>query len=161
MPLTANNALRFSVELTGPGDLGNDRAVLRQNYDMALTNGVAANQADRLLKDTRPIADGATDDIDLTAITDAFGTSLAAVEVVTIFIKAAAANTTNLTIGGSTADYAGLPDQTIGPDGIAFHHNPTATGLGPVVDTTGDIIRVVNGAGAAASYDIVVIARSA
>lgn len=161
MPFTASNSLRFSATLTGPGDLGTDTAELNMTYPMPLVNGTAANQADRMFKDTRTVADGATDDIDLTAVEDAFGTALGAAEVVTIFIRSNPTNTTNLTIGGSTADYAGMPDQTISPGGIVLVHNQGVNGLGAVVDTTGDTIRVVNAAGAQASYEIVVIARSA
>lgn len=161
MAFTSNNSLRLSATLTGPGDLGTDTSALNTTIGMALSDGTSAGQADLMFKDTRTVADGATDDIDLTSIEDAFGNPLSAAEVVTIFIRSLDTNTTDLTIGGSSADYTGLPDQTIAPGGIAVHHNSGANGLGAVTDSSSDIIRVVNGAGAQASYEIVVIARSA
>ena len=161
MPFTATNVIRLSAQLTGPGDLGVDTSALDMTYPMRLTNGTGADEADLLFKDTRQLAGGAIDDIDLTTVEDAFGTPLAAVEVVTVFLRSLDTNTTNLTIGGSTADYSGIPDQTITPGGIVFYHNAGTAGLGSVVDGTSDIIRIVNGSGAQASYEIVIIARSA
>lgn len=161
MPFTATNSIRLNAQLTGPGDLGTDTSSLDMTYPMRLTNGTSAGQADLMFKDTRQLAGSGTDDIDLTTVEDAFGAPLAALEVVTIFLRSLDSNTTDLTIGGSTADYTGLPDQTVSPGGIVFYHNATDTGLGSVVDGTSDTIRIVNGSGAQASYEIVIIARSA
>lgn len=161
MTFTANNSLRLNATLTGPGDLGVDTSALNMTYSMSLSDGTGVNQADLMFKDTRIVADGATDDIDLTSIEDAFGVALSAAEVVSVFVRSLDTNTTNLTIGGSTADFGGFPDQTIAPGGIALNHNAGANGLGTVTDGASDTVRVVNAAGAAASYEIVVIARSA
>src|SRR2546426_227856 len=70
-----------------------------KNWD--ITTGVGANQADQLWSDTRTLATGATEDLDFsgTSLQNAFGINIAFVKIKFILIVAAAANTTNLTIG--------------------------------------------------------------
>lgn len=161
MAFTATNQLRIDARLTGPGDLGTDTATLQKTYLATIANGTGTGQADGMFKDTRSLATGGTEDLDLNTILAPFGSAFNPAELVTILIESASTNTTNLTIGGSAADYTGLPDQTIAPGGIVYLNNLGANGLGAVTNGSSDIIRVTNAAGATASYEIFLIGRSA
>lgn len=160
MTFKARNAIVINAELVGPQDLGSSKSGLTQSFTTVLADGVASGQADLMYADSGQIADGGQVDIDLTTALDAFGAALGAVNVTEILIVAAAANTTVITVGGSSADYAGLPGQALGPGAMVYHVN-AAAGLGAVVDITGDIIRLDNAAGAVANYNIYISARSA
>lgn len=160
MPFAATNTIRFGAVLRD-NDLSENTAELRKDYTEVLGNGTGANQADLMYTSTLTIASGATEDIDLTSALSPFGAALAAAEVVEIFIASASANTTNLTVGGSSQDFAGLPDQTVTPGGQIYMRNPSASGLGAVTDGSSDTIRLVNASGASASVDVYVSARSA
>lgn len=160
MPLSITNVIRFDAVLRNDS-LAENRSTLKRDYSMVLANGTGANQADLMYSQTHTIADGATLDLDLTTIENAFGTALAAAEVVEVFIASADANTTNITVGGSAQDFTGLPDQTVTPGGQIYMRNPSASGLGTVTDGSSDTIRLVNASGASASVDVYVSARSA
>ena len=54
---------------------------------ISLTDGTGANNGDILFMDQRTVATGANDDIDLAgSLSDAFGTTVAAAELVALFI---------------------------------------------------------------------------
>lgn len=133
-----------------------------------LSDGTGAGAADLTFGDRRTVTDGATEDLDLAGVlTDAFGDTITAVRVKAIMIKASAANTTNLTVGAdATAPWIGLLNAagtiTLRPGAsfLASAGEDDATGMA-VTATTADIIQVVNGAGADATYDIVIVGASA
>lgn len=131
----------------------------------ALANGTGANQADVIFSDTRSVATGATDDLDLNGggLLDPFGAAFAPVKVKALYIKSNAANTTNLTIGN---DALPLPvvsaDDTITlqPGGVLLLVWPAAAGIAVGAGAT-DTLQIVNGAGATATYDIIILGTSA
>jgi hypothetical protein len=81
--------------------------------------------------------------------------------------SAAAPNTTNLTIGGGTnpvVGFMGGTTPTIGPirpKSFVFLGSSDAAGFGAVTASTGDILRIANSSGAAATYQIAIVARNA
>ncbi len=165
MPTNATLRVNLNATVQGDADLGTVQHALTLETSNTLAAGTAANQFDRMFTDTRTLADAGTEDIDLTTVVDQLNQPLGAAELVGAFIlnspASGAANTTALTIGGSANDYPGVPDQTIPAGGMVVHFAAGADGLGPVADSSTDIIRVTNGAGAANTYRIVLLARSA
>jgi hypothetical protein len=139
MALSAEIVARITATQTGGNDYGGPNFTPRVEHILQLSNGVSNDQADLLWVDERTVASGATDSLDVRgALTDAFGASLNAVEIVI-------ANA--------------LP--AIGPGGVILMADPDSGGLLGVTAGTGDLLQVVNASGAAATYQIVVIARSA
>lgn len=137
-------------------------------HSESITDGTGAGEADLLFSDQRTVTDGNTEDLDLSGVlTDAFGATISAVRIKAIAIRAAEANTTDLTIGAdATAPWVGLLNAagTItlrpGMSIVAIADGADATGMA-VTATTADILQVANGAGADATYDIIVIGASA
>jgi hypothetical protein len=138
---------------------------------LVLASGTGVGEADRVYADSRTVASAANDDIDLRGVLlDAFGAVLNIAEVVVIGIVNAnadgVANTTALTVGGGSNPFAGIfgtaGDQVvIPPGGMFLIACDGANGLGAAAAGTADILRVANGAGAPATYQIVIIGRSA
>lgn len=161
MAFTANNLIRLNSRFSTSTEFGETAQTADKTYLTTLSNGTGANQADKQYAENISVASGATQDIDLTSVEDAFGDALGLAEVVTIALYSLPANTTNITVGGSSADFSGLPDQTIAPGGLVYLTNPSASGLGTVTNGSSDTIRLVNASGAAAMVEVYVIGRSA
>lgn len=157
----------FKANQTGSNDLGNPSFDPSLKKILQFASGVAANQADLIFTDTRTVNSASNDDIDLAGVlSSAFGATLTFAEIVGIIISSAAANTTTLTIGAGSNPWISMWIATgdgiiVGPGGIFINFAPNASGLGAVVASTGDILRVANGSGASATYDIVILGRSA
>ena len=156
----------------GPSDFGGPIFNLDASRVINLTHGTAADQANVLWTDERSVGSGANDDLDMNGVlTNAFGVSVAMVEIVALLVINApisgAANTTSLTIGGGTnpvTGYLGGTTPTIGPirpGGFVMLGTGDAGGFGVVTPSTGDILRIANSAGASATYQIVILGRNA
>jgi hypothetical protein len=152
----------------GGNDFGGPRFTPRVEKRLALTNGTGANQADICWLDERTLSSGASDDLDLVgALTDAMGVTVNVAELAGIIFIAGGANTTSLTIGGGSNPFVGFlggTNPTVGPlpaGTVLLLATPAAAGLGTVTADTADILRVTNGSGAEATYQIGLIARSA
>jgi hypothetical protein len=135
-----------------------------------LGSGLAARQIDILYMAERTVNASSNDDIDLAGVlTDALGATVAAAELVGIVVvnepkdKATPRNLSNLTIGGASSPVPGFSAAIvpIEPGGVFAALSPGAAGLATVTASTGDKIRVANGAGGAARYQIAILARSA
>lgn len=172
MALKGNLKVAFDATLTGQNGLANPSFMPIINLAMAYADGVAAGQADILYAATRTVASGANDDIDLngTAIQNALGANIAMLEIVAILIinapPSGVANTTNLTVGSGTnpvSGWLGGTTPTVGPirpGGVLLRAETDAAGVCAVVAATGDILRIANSAGAAATYQIAILGRS-
>jgi hypothetical protein len=172
MPLKVNFDLLLEVTETTFRTTGQAEATDVVRHAIEMLTGTAAGQADLAYVADRTVAGGANDDIDLAGILPRpLGGVLTAAEVVMIIIinkpSSGPANTTNLTLGGGTnpvVGYLGGTTPTIGPirpNGGRVLFETDVAGLAAVVAGTGDILRVANSAGAAATYQIAIIARSA
>lgn len=167
MSLTAELRVKFSSALTGSNDLGNpeQRAVLDKLLQFA--DGTTANKADGVLTDTRTINASSNDDVDLAgALTNALGAAVAAAEIVGIIIvNRSTTQTLTLGVAGTnpwTAMFAASGDGIkVFPGGVFVNFAPDANGLGAVVGGASDVLRVANGSGSAADYDLVVLYRTA
>jgi hypothetical protein len=172
MALTADITARIDAVQTGPNDFGSQTFRPQAVLQSRITEGTGVGQANIIFADQRTVASASNDDIDLAGVlTDAFGATVTAVELVSLMVINApisgAANTTNLTIGGGSNPVVGFLGGTtptigpIGPGGVVMLHCPSAAGLGAVTASTGDILRIANSSGAPATYQMVVIARNA
>lgn len=172
MALTTDILARFSATQTGANDFSTDRFTPTMEAILRTTDGTTANKADILFMDQRTVASATNDDIDLAGVlTNAFGATITAAEVVALFVinapQTGAANTTNLTIGNEgTNAFEGFlsADGTIGPirpGGFVMVGAGDAAGLGTVTAGTGDLLRIANSSGASATYQIAILARTA
>jgi hypothetical protein len=147
-------------------DLGTVALPIDVQASIALDNGTGANQADKVFTDTRTVTTGATDSLDLAGtLTDAFGVTFTIARVKAILVKAASANTTDLSIARPAANglvlFSAASDAiVIKPGGVFFWAAPDATAI-PVTAGTGDLLSIINAAGASANYDLVIVGASA
>jgi hypothetical protein len=172
MPLSATLVAQIRATQTGANDFGGPSFTPEIQSLISLADGTAAGQANILWADQRAVGTGANDDIDLNGVlTDAFGSTVSAVELVALLVinapKTGAANTTNLTIGGGSnpvTGFMGGTTPTIGPirpGSFVFLGSSDAAGFGAITASTGDILRIANSAGATANYQIAILARNA
>ena len=172
MAITSTILAQFDAVQTGANDFAADKFVPKMQYLQKTTDGTTANKADMLWMDQRVITTGANDDIDLAGVlTDVFGTTITMAEVVLLFLinapRSGSANTTDLTIGIGSNPFLGFlggTTPTIGPikpGGMIMIGAGDAAGIGTVTAGTADILRVANSAGASATYQIAILARSA
>ncbi|TMI98477.1 MAG: hypothetical protein E6G97_25985 [Alphaproteobacteria bacterium] len=150
----------------GPADRGSQVFDLDDPPESRLTGGVGASQVDLLFSDKRTLASAASENLDLAgALPDAFGALITFAKVKSICIKCPATNTTSLTIGnaasnGFTGPFGGATHTlTIPPGGSVMLNAPV--GGWAVTPGTGDILKVLNGSGAAADYSIDILGTSA
>lgn len=127
--------------------------------------GTGAGQADVYFDDIRALATGANETLDLsgTALNDPFGMPIAFAHIKAMIIYAAAANTTDLTVGNGANPFAGpmgagANTLILKPGELFMAVRPT-TGY-PVVNATSDGLKVANAAGATASYTIILVGTS-
>jgi len=167
MPLRAEITTRLTAHQTGSNDFGGPNFDPTIEAVLQFTNGTGAGQADILWADERTINASSNDDLDLAGVlTDAFGRTVAAVELVAIMVVAAATNTNNVVVGAATNPvplFGGTsPTVPVKPGGVLLLAAPNAAGLATVTASTGDILRVANsGSGSTVTYKIAVLARTA
>lgn len=171
MALTTETLVRLKATQTGANDFGGSFSPTMQVL-LQTADGTGAGQADILFMDERTVASASNDDLDLAGVlTSAFGATITAAELVAVFVinarRSGAANTTNLTIGGGSnpvVGFLGGTTPTIGPirpGGFVMIGCGDAAGIGAVTAGTGDILRIANSSGAAATYQIAILARTA
>jgi hypothetical protein len=143
-------------------DLADPRDTLALNLEQAFITGNGSGQADRIFHDTRSLADAATEDLDLYGgLTDAFGTTLNFAKVKALIIKNLS-TTQTLSVGGAAATQfsnwvANVNDIVVLPPGAFLCLvNPA----GYAVTSILDLLKIANSAGAAGSYDIVIIGNA-
>lgn len=162
MALTA----RVNVTLTGLHtsvlDFSTASFDLTKKMIQDFANGTGLNQASKVFTDTRAILTAATDSMDLNGgtLVDAFGITLVFATVKALIIRSSPSNTTNLTLFGDAASVPLLNTAattiTLQPGGLYVFTAPSIGGV-TVTAATGDIIKIVNAAGATANYDIAII----
>jgi hypothetical protein len=173
MAITGTLRASMRVTQTGANDFGEDRNTPLIQAALDLANGTGANQADIFWADQRTVATASNDDLDLAgSLTDAFGTTVAAAELVAVLIinapRSGAANTTNLTVGAASSNpitgFMGGTSPTFGPirpGGFLYFGCGDAGGFGAVAGGSADTLRIANSSGASATYQIAVLARTA
>lgn len=159
-------ALRIDLTQSGTGDLGTPKMRATADKILSLVEGTdATNKANILFADTRTIAASANENIDLAgALSDAFGASIVAAEIVAIYIAAKATNTNNVNVTRPASN------GFIGPflaasDGVAIKPGEYALFVSQsgwaVTAATGDLLNIANSAGTTGvDYDIIVVGRT-
>lgn len=164
MALTSRLNASIAFTQTGAPDLGTSRSEQALSISKTLANGTANGQANIGWTDSRVLASNTAEDIDLAgALTDAFGGTITAAEIVAILIESDLANTTNLTVGGGTSEaqlfFAAAGDKLVLKPGD-FIMNYCHAGW-PITATSADDLGIANASGAAATYRIGFLARNA
>ena len=173
MPVTTEANSVFRASHTGANPFGGAFDAFMQAI-LQTTDGVAAQQADAFYMNERQVASGANDDVDLSGVLlNVYGQVVNNVKMVGIFLINApknpltAPNTTNLTIGAGLNPFLGFfggTTPTLGPwrpGGFIHMGCGQLAGIGTVTPGTGDILRIANSAGAVATYQLMLLGRSA
>lgn len=170
MGLRSSLAIAASATQTSALDLTSASAPVNFSRAVALGSGTGAGKADRMWTDRRQIAASGTDDLDLvgTALLDPFGAVVTFTRIKGLFISADHANTNDLVIGAAASNpWVGLLNAAgtfkLKPGGsAAFIAGVEDATAWATTATTGDLLRVANGAaGSVVNYDIVIIGASA
>lgn len=172
MPLSTSLRIKLAASQTGANDFGGPTFSPVLEAVINLANGVAAGQADLLFVDQRTVNASSNDDLDLAGVlTSVFGTTIAAAKMKAIVLinapQSGVPNTSSLTVGGATAPFLGFLGGTaptigpIGPGGFLVLGCPTLAGIGSITATTADNLRISNGAGGTAIYQIGLVLTSA
>lgn len=164
---SAQIQLRINADVSGNNDLGNPSFRPELEALLQFLGGTTADKVDIIFSDERSVNASSNDDIDLSGVlADAFGATIAAVEIVFIAIKNLSTSQT-LTIGVAGTNpwvtmWAASGDGIkVFPRGVFMNAAPDASGLGAVVGGASDVLRVANGSGSAALYEIIIGARTA
>ncbi|MDZ7906373.1 MAG: hypothetical protein U5N55_11785 [Cypionkella sp.] len=102
MSVTGEISLVIRAKQTGTADLWQSDFVQVATIDMEPFKGGngAIGTADVLFKDTRTIAASGNDDLDLAGVlSDAFGATITAAEIIAVYVRAESANTNDVVIG--------------------------------------------------------------
>lgn len=157
---------RIAAAFTSALDMGTARVDHDQTDRQTWSSGVGANQADVLWSDERTVTSGSTDSIDVAgALTGLLGGTVTMARVKAIRVRnsnaAGTANTTNISLTRPASNgvpiFAAAGDAIpIHPGGVVLIQAPSAAGYA-VTAGTGDLIDIVNAAGASAVYRIEII----
>lgn len=167
MALTAELRAKFSAQQSGANDFGGPSFAPTIEKILQFTSGTGAGMADILFADEREIAASSSEDLDLAGVlADAFGTTIAAAEVVAILIIADDANTNNVVVGDATSPvplFGGTnPTFAVKPGGFFFVAAPNAAGLLTVGAGSTDDLKIANSSsGSSVTYQIAILARTA
>jgi hypothetical protein len=161
--------IRFSANLTqvGSTEVGTPKLSVSIDELLTLVAGTdATNKADILFQDAgRSLAASANADLDLAgSLSDAFGATIAAAEIVLLFFRARSTNVNNLQVKAAASNGFTGPFLAAG-DGVSIKPGEWAVFVSqagwPVTAGTGDLINVANsGAGSAVLYDVVIVGRT-
>jgi hypothetical protein len=162
MALTARVNVTLTGQHTSVLDFNTAAFDLTKKMVQDFANGTGLNQASKVFTDTRAVLTAATDTMDLNGgtLVDAFGVTLVFATVKALIIRSSPSNTTNLTLFGDANSVPLLNTAattiTLQPGGLYVFTAPSIAGV-VVTAGTGDIIKLVNAAGATANYDIAII----
>ena len=167
MALTSEIRVKITARQSASLDLGTRASTVTVEKALPFANGTLANQADLVWSDERTLAASATEDLDLAGVlTDAFGATITAAELVAIYVEAAAANTNDVVVGDATAPIPliGGTNGTVSvkPGGCFLLAAPGAAGQATIGAGATDDLKISNsGSGTAVTFKIVILARSA
>lgn len=168
MTVAAEILARLKISQSGSNDFGGPEFTPVLETLIQLTDGTTVGKANIAFVDERTVASAATDSLDLAGVlADAFGQTIAAVEIVALMIinkprAGTPVNTTDLTIGGgANGVFATAMPFVLKPGAVFLLAASDAAGVKTVTPATADILAIVNSSGAAAKYQIAVLARTA
>jgi hypothetical protein len=164
MGIKTNVTLQIVAQLFGAGNLGSATQQVNIESIHQLGSGHGAGLGDTMFSDARTLASGANESLDLNgSLVNELGQTIDFARVKGLYIKAHDANTTDLTVGAGANPFIGVLNVAgtvlLKPGAMFLYSCPGAVAA-PVTPTTGDILKVSNASGAAATYDIVVFGDS-
>lgn len=165
--MSLTGKIRLNVEATDSrtADLETATSPTSLSATWAITSGTGLNQANIVWSDERTLTTGANEDLDVSGgLTGLFG-AVPFVKIKGVIFVANAANTTSLTVSRPAANgvplFAAASDAVVlTPGGFFVLVDPSAAGIA-VTAGTGDLINVLNGAGASATYRVGLIGTNA
>ncbi len=162
--LSTRVVVDLSGTLSGTTGIATPVAKLTAPRTMDFVNGVAAGQADSIYVSTASITTAATLTLDVKgALLDPLGAAFTPAKLKLVYIYSQPANTTTLTLFGDVNHVPILntvaTTSTLLPGGMFLLVQPPLAGI-TVTAATGDIIKIVNAAGATAVVDIVLVGTS-
>jgi hypothetical protein len=158
---TSTLAVTLSALLADSLDNSTVRDEVSKSYSLSITNGTGASQANQLWHDTRTVLTGATDSLDLAGVlTNGIRQTVTFASIKLVLVKAAAANSTIISVTRPAANgvpiFSAAGDAApLGPNGVFLWSSPVS-GV-TVTASTGDLLDIVNAAGASATYDIFIV----
>jgi len=167
MGLSTSVKATVAFELTGAADLGEALAKFGGHSPLELQSGTTAGLADVVFSDRRTLAASATEDLDLAgALVNPIGGAAVFAKVKAILVRAAAANTNNVVVGGAGSNtfvgpFGDAADTVSVPPGGALLLAAPSAGWN-VTAGTGDLLKLANSSsGTPVTYEIVIIGTSA
>ncbi|MEN6335555.1 MAG: hypothetical protein ABFE01_14995 [Phycisphaerales bacterium] len=162
MALTATVNIVIGASLTSALDLSTSRNDLSLNAPISFANGTGANQANMIFQDSRTLADGANETLDLYAsgaLLDPFGTLLTLTKLKFVYIENTSTDA-SLLVGGGTTPVGIFADAsdilTLPPGGKFIWSAPNADGI--TITTNKNLKLEHNGTGSSTlTYKIVAI----
>ena len=144
-----------SVSLRNLATSDSEQATITMGLSGALSfaEGTGAGLINKIWQDTRTLTDGGNETLDLSPTPTSGITGIVTFTAVKVLlVKAADANTTNITVTGTLL---AKPPAVLKPGAVYLFTDPSAAGsvVGP---GTGDTMIMTNSAGAAASYSVIV-----
>jgi hypothetical protein len=134
--LTTRISLGFTATYTVTGDLADSVSAMNLSRTIDLTSGTGASQANLIFHDSRPLADGANETLDLYAsgtLLDPVGNALTMAALKALYLKNTSADATLLVGGAASVALTLFSDTTdilkIPPGGIFLWTCPSAAGL--------------------------------
>lgn len=164
MALSANVVFDLQATLTKAIDLSTGATPLAYRKSIAFTDGGGANQAQLLFSDQRTLSASASEDLDMAGVlVDIYGNTLtfASIKVMAFFCPATAGGDLTITAKGTNgfASWVAAAGDAVKvkPGGLFLLVAPGATGYA-VTASTGDLLTVTNGDGAASvTYDVILM----
>jgi hypothetical protein len=166
MTLSAKISAALVAALTSSPDLGATVNNTALSPSFAFADGSGANQANKLFVDTRTLAASGTENLDFSgALTDPLGAAVVFTKIRALMVRAAAANTNDVVVGGLNAAAFGIitlfgddPSSVkVKPGGLLLLVAPDANGYA-VTAGTADLLKILNSAGGTGvTYDILVL----
>lgn len=169
----ANLTAGASVSATNTKAFGTATATrqVSESASLSLTEGTAANQADKLYDQELTIAASATTTLDLSGVlTDAYGDALTFAKVKAIYVKADSGNTNDVVVHTPTdgvplflatadreVEQVADPGITLKPGAFMLLGAPGLAGLAAVTNSTADKLKLTNSAGTTSVIARVVI----
>lgn len=155
--------VQVNLTLQNPLDLNAAQDALSKSVNQKWKTGAGLLQIDQVFHDSRTLASGANEDLDLngTALENAFGAAIALLRLKVLFIL----NTSDdniITVGGAAANaistiFGATNDKlVIRAGGVLMLTAPDATGY-VITATTADLLNIADdgSASGSATYDIV------
>ena len=138
---------------------------LDEDYTQLFSHGTGANQNNAMWQSERTLAANGTETLDFSGtLTDDFGQSITCTKLKAVVVKAAAANTNNVLVGGASTTLASLTSTgaltnglIVRPAGLLLWTFPDSTGAA-VTAGSADLLQVSNSAGSTSvTYDIIAV----